>query len=169
MTRAIWIVTSTLFGLMTCPVIGQFPIEIRQGVTPSEFPNERTLYCRANSASGTYNPIENAIFYLNGNDIRQELTGSEFEYSGSAGRIIIQLRQDLEGTYTCGDGTTTSPDPVILVCEYIESAHTHNIPMTTSTRANNHCIHACVTIIISTSYILICILLMLCRFSFPRS
>ena len=155
MSCAIWIVASTLLGLMTCLVIGQFPIEIRQGVTPNEFPNERTLFCRVNSASGVYNPIENAIFYLNGNDVRQELTGNEFEYSGSAGRIIIQLRQDLEGDYTCGneDGTTTSPESVTLVCEYIESAHTHNIPMIT--RVNYHCMHACVTIIISTSYILI--------------
>ena len=134
MTCAIWIVASTLLGLMTCLVIGQFPIEIRQGVTPSEFPNKRTLICRVNSGvPDIYDPIENAIFYLNGSNVQNDLTGSEFEYSGSAGRIIIQLRQDLEGTYTCGDGSTTSPDSVILVCEYIESAHAHNIPMTTST------------------------------------
>ena len=132
MTRAIWIVTSTLFGLMTCLVIGQFPIEIRQGVTPSDFPNERTLICRVSTGEpDRYNPIENAIFYLNGNDIRDELPGSDVEYSASTGTITIQLRQELEGYYTCGDGTTTSPESVILVCEYIESAHTHNIPMTT--------------------------------------
>ena len=118
-----WILVGTLLGLFVCHVTAQFPIEIIEQNNPTSLPNERTLICRVSTGvPGVYNSIENAIFYLNETtNIRDELPGSDVEYS--TGTITIQLRQELEGYYTCGneDGTTTSPDSVTLVCEYPQS------------------------------------------------
>ena len=121
-----WILAGTLLGLLVCHVTAQFPIEIIEQNNPANPPNERTLICRINSGvQGIYDPIENAIFYVNETtNIRDELPGSDVEYSASSGTITIQLRQELEGEYTCGNGTRTSSVSVTLVCEYPHAVST---------------------------------------------
>ena len=121
-----WILAGTLLGLLVCYVTAQFPIEIVEQNNPASPLNERTLICRVNSGvPDIYDPIENAIFYLNRiTNIRDELPGSDVEYSGSTGTITIQLRQELEGEFTCGDGTRTSSVSVTLVCEYPHAVST---------------------------------------------
>ena len=81
--------------------------------------NQRGLTCEVQTGTGLVEPILNAEFYLNGSDIRNSLTGSDFELS--PGQIVFFITPDLEGCYTCGNATYISPeeDALKLVCKAI--------------------------------------------------
>ena len=94
-----------VFILVHSEVSGQQP-QIRiilQTISDRADPAEpRTLICRAMNLDGSTTDVEDPVFYLNGTDIRHNVT----DITTGAGRITFQLTQALEGHYTCGIGTT---------------------------------------------------------------
>ena len=113
-----------LLGLLFSHVICQgFLPEIRPLNLPSSFDdNQRGLVCRVRTLSGSNVRVRNAEFYLNGNDVRNELTGMDFE--SSTGQIIFLITPALEGCYTCGNATNyVSPekDALKLVCKRLHT------------------------------------------------
>ena len=79
-------------------------------------PAERTLVCRALLLDSSNTDLENAVFYLNGTDICNDLTTGE--YTEQAGKITFPLTQAREGHYTCGSGNLQSHNELYLVGEY---------------------------------------------------
>ena len=77
---------------------------------------ERTLICRETNLAGAQSDLENAVFYLNGSDIRGNLTAGE--YTEEVGRITFPLTQALEGHFTCGKANSMSPNSLDLAGEY---------------------------------------------------
>jgi hypothetical protein len=77
--------------------------------------------------------VRNAEFYLNGNDVRNRLTGNEFE--SSAGQIIFHITPALEGCYTCGNATNyVSPEEDALKLVFYPTANSdidlyHAVPV----------------------------------------
>lgn len=64
--------------------------------------NERILICRVTGVDGgAPSNVENAVFYLNGTDVRRNLT--EQQYTEERGRLTFEISQALEGRYTCGN------------------------------------------------------------------
>ena len=84
-------------------------------------PAERTLICRETNVEGRESDVENPVFYLNGSDIRGNLTAGE--YTEARGRITFPLTQALEGRFTCGNGDIRSQDSLALALagEYCKS------------------------------------------------
>ena len=111
-----------LLGLAFSHVSCQgFLPEIRQLTLPSLGDNKRVLFCQVRTLSGFNVRVHNAEFYLNGTDVRNRLTGSDFE--SSTGQIIFHITPDLEGCYTCGNATYVSPeeDALKLVCKRLHT------------------------------------------------
>ena len=82
--------------------------------------NEVTLVCQVQTAGGDPVRVENSHFLANDTDIRDLLTGTEFDNSVE-GEISFTLRQDLEALYKCGNGSYTSTNSLPLVSEYLKS------------------------------------------------
>lgn len=80
----------------------QIRIILRTVSDPADPAEPRTLICRAMNVDATTTDVEDAVFYLNGTDIRHNVT----DITTGVGRITFQLTQALEGRYTCGSGTT---------------------------------------------------------------
>ena len=110
-----------LLGLVLSQVTSghtQFTPNIRLG-SQSSSPNAKRLICVIETGvPNVVVPVINTVFYLNGEDVTHRLTGGEFVLP-SDGVIDFELSQDLEGCYTCGNGSYTSPeeDALKLVCE----------------------------------------------------
>ena len=106
-----------LLALMISHVICRgFPPEIRSFIPQPPSPNRRGLLCRVQTGTGFEESVLNTVFYLNGSDIRDRLTGSDYE--SSTGQIAFTITPDLEGCYTCGNDTYTNPDYALqLVCK----------------------------------------------------
>ena len=106
-----------VFSHVTCQV---FPFEIKPFIPQPPSPNRRGLHCRVETGTGFEESVLNTVFYLNGSDILDRLTGSDHE--SSTGQIAFTITPDLEGFYTCGNGTYTSPndDALTLVCKAIQ-------------------------------------------------
>ena len=79
-------------------------------------PAERTLICRETNLEGRESDIENPVFYLNGSDVRGNLTAGE--YTEARGRITFPLTQALEGRFTCGNGNNRSLNSLDLAGDY---------------------------------------------------
>ena len=112
---------SLLLGLVFSHVTCQFLPEIEPLSLPPTLINRRGLICEVQIGIGLEEPVLNTVFYLNGSDIQNSLTGSEFLSSTAA--IIFNITPDLEGCYTCGNDTYTSPeeDALKLVCKAIHA------------------------------------------------
>ena len=99
----------------------QLPPRIGEITVPGQPVNEKRLFCDARPLSGQPAlPVENAEFYLNGSDVLRMLHGSEARFEDSGGRmtIVFQLTQELEGVYTCGNGTDyRSSNSLTFVCK----------------------------------------------------
>ena len=111
-----------LLGLAFSHVTSQgFLPEIKKLSTPSPDDNQRGLICQVLTLSGFRVPVLNTVFYLNGNDVRNNLTGNGVQ--SSPGEIIFNITPDLEGCYTCGNATYRSPqeDALKLVCKALHS------------------------------------------------
>ena len=79
-------------------------------------PAERTLICRETNLKGRESDVENPVFYLNGSDVRGNLTAGE--YTEARGRITFPLTQALEGHFTCGNGNNRSLNSLDLAGDY---------------------------------------------------
>ena len=112
--RTLVLLLGLVFSHVTCQ--GFLP-KIQSFDPKSPRPDQRGLICRVQTGTGLEVPVLNTVFYLNGSDIRDRLTGSEF--TSSTGKIVFSITPDLEGCYTCGNGTHTSPeeDALKLVCK----------------------------------------------------
>ena len=77
---------------------------------------KRNLTCHYNEGEQSNN-VENAVFYLNGSDIRLSLTADE--YVEGNGMFIFTITQELEGYYTCGNSSITSTNTLELVGEWL--------------------------------------------------
>ena len=112
--RALVLLLGLVFSHVTCQ--GFLP-EIKPFNPQPPSLNRRGLICRVPTGTGTLVDVMNTVFYLNGSDIRDSLTGSNFE--SSTGQIIFNITPDLEGCYTCGNDTYISPeeDALKLVCK----------------------------------------------------
>ena len=114
--RTLVLLLGLVFSHVTCQ--GFLP-EIKPLFLPPTPINRRGLICEVQIGTGLEEPVLNAVFYLNGSDVRISLTGSEYQFSIAA--IIFDITPDLEGCYTCGNATYTSPkeDALKLVCKAI--------------------------------------------------
>ena len=83
--------------------------------------NEVTLVCQVQTAGGDPVRVENSHFLANDTDIRDLLTGTEFDDDPVEGEISFTLRQDLEALYKCGNDSFTNSHPIPLVSEYLKS------------------------------------------------
>ena len=112
--RPLVLVLGLVFSHVTCQ---EFLPKIQSFDPKSPRPNQRGLICRVQTGTGLEVAVLNAVFYLNGSDVRNKLTVSDFK--SSTGKITFNITPDLEGCYTCGNGTHTSPaeDALKLVCK----------------------------------------------------
>ena len=83
--------------------------------------NEVTLVCQVLTAEGPRVRVENSHFLANDTDIRDLLTGTEFDDDPVEGEISFTLRQDLEALYKCGNDSYTSTNSLPLISEYLKS------------------------------------------------
>ena len=114
------LVLSLMFSHVTCQ--GFIP-EINSFNPQPPSANRRGLVCRVETGTGFDEPVLNTEFYLNGSDVRNELTGSDFE--ASTGEIIFDMTPELEGCYTCGNGTyrSSEEEALTLVCKAIHTTY----------------------------------------------
>ena len=96
-------------------VSGQQPL-IKIYLETISNPAERTLICRETNLERIESDVENAVFYLNGSDVRGNLTAGE--YTEARGRITFPLTQALEGRFTCGNGNNRSLNSLDLAGDY---------------------------------------------------
>ena len=68
-------------------------------------PNQRHLSCRVRGPDGIQRNFAGAIFFLNGTDVRLNLTASQFTEDRDRGEIMFTIRQEIEGLYSCGNGS----------------------------------------------------------------
>ena len=108
------LVLGLMFGHVTCQ--GFIP-EINSFNPQPPRANRRGLVCRVETGTDFDEPVLNTEFYLNGSDVRNELTGSDFE--ASTGKIIFDMTPELEGCYTCGNETyhSSEEEALKLVCK----------------------------------------------------
>lgn len=113
--------TLSFLGVLVLVCESTFTPTIRLSPIPPSSDNKKTLLCEVEVAGspGSRVPVLNAQFYLNGSDVIDQLTRSEYELSN--GEITFELSQDLEGYYTCGNDTYTSSEDhaQILVCKHL--------------------------------------------------
>ena len=102
-------------------VTGQPKINIGQITIEDQPVNEKRLFCEVTTNTDTTETFPNGKFYRNGDDLEDLLPGSEFRFedTGDRRRIVFQLTQELEGVYTCGNGTfrSSDKDALTLVCK----------------------------------------------------
>ena len=65
-------------------------------------PENRELICIVENLVGQQTRLSDAVFYLNGMDVRMNLTSGE--YTEGNGEITFLMRPELEGEYTCYAG-----------------------------------------------------------------
>ena len=78
-------------------------------------PNRPRLSCRVTDLQNREMVVENAVFFLNGTDVRLNLSASEFTENGARGEIEFDMRQELEGEYTCGTSAESQSDNKKLI------------------------------------------------------
>ena len=82
--------------------------------------------------------VLNTEFYLNGSDVRNELTGSNFEES--TGEISFDMTPELEGCYTCGNETyrSSEEEALKLVCKAIHTTYIVHLQLQKYIRSYYH-------------------------------
>ena len=115
------LVLGLMFSHVTCQ---EFIPEINSFDPPTPSDNRRGLVCRVQTGTGFEVPVLNTEFYLNGSDVRNELPGSAFQEL--TGKIIFDMTPELEGCYTCGNGTyrSSEEEALKLVCKAIHTTFT---------------------------------------------